>query len=317
MTRIRPFTTTMTRTMATKTLGVVIGRFQTPTLTPGHQQLIQSAIAQSDELLVLIGSAQTQNTKRNPLPADYRIDRMRGFIAGCGQKAVLVMGVDDHPDDRVWLARVHEVIGHIQEWTKCEHYSIFVSEDSGAEKFFNPSTVQKVFAHPSGHAADVRQMIGKKDSGEWSETFAQGVVWATQNRYPQVFPTVDVALIRPEDKKLLLGKKSGEPLWRFPGGFVDPKDDSFLSAAKRELKEEVGLVETSDWKQLGSLKIQDSRIKNETDQSIITTVFACYYVFGPVIASDDLQQVQWADWTIDPMELMPEHRPILAMLRGH
>jgi len=39
-------------------------------------------------------------------------------------------------------------------------------------------------------------------------------------------------------------------------------------------------------------------------------------VFGPVIATDDLAQVMWADWTLDSGLLMPEHRPLLAMLRG-
>ena len=67
---------------------------------------------------------------------------------------------------------------------------------------------------------------------------------------------------------------------------------------------------------IGSTKVQDWRTANEQDQSVITTLFSCLYVFGPVVATDDLAQLMWADWTLDSGLLMPEHRPLLAMLRG-
>jgi bifunctional NMN adenylyltransferase/nudix hydrolase len=68
-----------------------------------------------------------------------------------------------------------------------------------------------------------------------------GVVYAAYNRYPQAFPTVDVAVTRETDDgdlEILLAKKPGEKGYRLIGGFVSPTDNSLQAAARRELAEE-------------------------------------------------------------------------------
>jgi ADP-ribose pyrophosphatase len=45
---------------------------------------------------------------------------------------------------------------------------------------------------------------------------------------------------------------AGGTIWELPAGCIDPKDDSPLATARRELEEEAGLV-AGDWRELGSI----------------------------------------------------------------
>lgn len=63
--------------------------------------------------------------------------------------------------------------------------------------------------------------------------------------YPRPALTVDIILATFEKQsKVLLIKRNGEPFeghWALPGGFVE-EDETLADAARRELKEETGLV---------------------------------------------------------------------------
>lgn len=48
-------------------LGVVIGRFQVPELTPGHKNVLKEAIRNSDQVLVLVGTSRVITKKNLPI----------------------------------------------------------------------------------------------------------------------------------------------------------------------------------------------------------------------------------------------------------
>ena len=145
---------------------------------------------------------------------------------------------------------------------------------------------------------------------------------------PRVNATVDIVV--EWHLKLLLGRKPSDPegRWRFIGGFSDPKDESFMHAAWRELNEEtgnyfnnalIGLPGTplsSLLLNMGSVKIPDPRLEGTPD-SIITSVFFMSW-FGeeePVISgSDDLEAVKWFPHSEVAGLLVPQHRPIARIL---
>ncbi|MBN2981880.1 MULTISPECIES: adenylyltransferase/cytidyltransferase family protein [Cohnella] len=54
--------------------GFVLGRFQQ--LHIGHEQIIEMGIGVCERLLVLVGSAQLQGTRRNPFPAQLRVEML-------------------------------------------------------------------------------------------------------------------------------------------------------------------------------------------------------------------------------------------------
>lgn len=112
----------------------------------------------------------------------------------------------------------------------------------------------------------------------------------TSLRYPTVFATVDVVIER--DGKLLLGRKAHQEKFRFVGGFADPAlDNSYEDAAKREAKEETGLI-VAEVKYLGSTRIDDPRYRG-TEDCIITHLFLATEWEGEPIASDDIAELKW------------------------
>jgi bifunctional NMN adenylyltransferase/nudix hydrolase len=117
-------------------------------------------------------------------------------------------------------------------------------------------------------------------------------LYAYYNQYTKVYPTVDIALFRNNKAEILLGKKSTNNKWRFIGGFADPEDDSYEAAAKRELTEECGEMETGEMTYETSRKINDWRYRNEADK-IITLLFSCDYISGTPAAQDDIIDLDW------------------------
>ena len=142
-----------------------------------------------------------------------------------------------------------------------------------------------------------------------------GVVYAAYNRYPQAFPTVDVAVTRQADDgdlEVLLARKPGEKGYRLIGGFVSPTDDSLEAAARREVAEEAH-VEVSGLEYIGSYRVDDWRYRSEVDK-IMTTVFLARYMFGAIQPDDDIQELKWfhLDRKFDTNCLVASHKPLVA-----
>lgn len=125
------------------------------------------------------------------------------------------------------------------------------------------------------------------------------------NRYPTVFATVDVVIRKGE--KLLLGRKVHQSKFRFVGGFADPAlDNSYEDAAKREAKEETGIIVTGV-KYLGSARIDDPRYRGTPD-CIITHLFEAVEWSGEPVASDDIAELKWFDiMNLTQENFMDEH----------
>lgn len=138
--------------------------------------------------------------------------------------------------------------------------------------------------------------------------------------YPIAFHTVDIAIIKNENgkKMVLLGQKPNEvntDFWRFPGGFVDPTDDSAEESAKREVSEETNLdININDLIYVCSKKIDDPRYRSSVNK-IITTMYMCKYTGGTPKASDDLKGVQWFELNNTLYNsINPIHRQLLDLL---
>lgn len=88
-------------------LAVVIGRFQI--FHNGHKDLIDHALSIADRVLVIIGSAGEERSKRNPFDHWERAEMIRGVY---GDRATVVIGSqpDSLGDNETWVFEVEELI---------------------------------------------------------------------------------------------------------------------------------------------------------------------------------------------------------------
>jgi len=261
--------------------GVVVARFQVDTLHDGHQHLLRYVAERHENVVVVLGTNETKNTMENPL--DYETRRLAVQFMVWD-----VLPLADHPEDRVWSAQLDILLQH-NGYSRTDTVlyggpDSFLSHYSGTYK---AETIPHI-DHKSG--TEVRAEIGEMPRD--SQDFRAGVIYASQQRYPTVFTTVDIAA-RSETGKLLLVRKPGVEQWQLPGGFADPVSGSFEEDAVRELFEETGLTPRWQMRYAGSFNIDDWRYRNGPDK-IRTLLFQCEVEGEPEpVASDDVVEARW------------------------
>lgn len=144
-------------------------------------------------------------------------------------------------------------------------------------------------------------------------------------RFSKVFPTVDIAVIDIDNDKILFGRKPGQELFRFPGGFVEPTDNSLEHAAYRELTEEVlGLPKPQEEKDIqelllyiGSFLIDDPRYRDK-EEKIMTSLFIAAINGSSNLelsAGDDIEELKWIHGKdLKEEMIVEEHRPLIRQI---
>ena len=139
--------------------------------------------------------------------------------------------------------------------------------------------------------------------------------------FPTSFQAADNVVVWREAGKILLGKKKKEKGWRFPGGFMDPADESLEAGAARERQEECHVnMECSRPEYITSFRVPDPRYADSVDK-IMSAVFKSYYLWGTPKAGDDLAKVKWftKDYVRRNYKKMMEpcHHPLVELLVQH
>lgn len=150
----------------------------------------------------------------------------------------------------------------------------------------------------------------------FTKEWRRGAIWAAYNRYPTSYQAVDAAIFNEDKSKLLLVRKPGEVLFRFCGGFVDPKTPNLESNCRREVAEELHL-EVSDPIYIGSSNINDWRYRGEVD-GVMTTLFACTHIFGVPQPDDDICEARWFETAkLKPEDIMPAHHCLFELVKKY
>ncbi len=121
-------------------------------------------------------------------------------------------------------------------------------------------------------------------------------------------PTVDVVIVLPGDRAVLVRRKNPPPGWALPGGFVDA-GETVETAAVRESREETGLeVELTDLLYVYSDPRRDPR------QHTMSVVFLGR-ASGDPAAADDAADARAFAWDALPSPLAFDHAEILRDAR--
>lgn len=290
-----------------KEIAVIVGRFQTPYLHLGHKYLIRSALDRNDRVMVLIGCSPLPLSHRNPLDFETRALMIRKEFPD-----VIVARLDDCRSDDVWSQNLDEVI---ESYFPASQAVLYGSRDSFIPHYHGKHRLEELEPYcldgVQFSATNIRQEVSLMDSPE----FRSGVIYASRAPFATSYQVVDVAVINPATRMILLGHKlEDRTKYRFIGGFVDPKDSNLEHAARREVYEETGMIETGDYRYLGSTRIHDWRYRDSCDQ-VMSAFFKAIYVFGCPIATDDLDEVVW--FNLEELEklLIAEHLPLLGLLK--
>jgi len=293
------------------TTAAIIARFQTPFLHEGHKILIEEVLKTHSKLVIVLGISPVLGTTRNPFDYHTREKLIKETYPN-----VVVLPLHDDPSDVLWSQKLDTLL---TETFPYETFNLFGSRDSFIAFYHGKLNTVELPQHGDFNATALRKMYADKVGS--SEDFRAGILYASHNQYAKVFPTVDICVFSKDKSEVLLAQKPGSQLWRFPGGFSDPGDNSFEMAAKRELIEECGALETSNWIYEASYKIDDWRYKNERDK-IITSFFTCTLSNGKATAKDDIAHLDWIALKELPHlmrneQTSPEHAPLFQHIITH
>jgi bifunctional NMN adenylyltransferase/nudix hydrolase len=254
---------------------VLIGRFQP--LHNGHMALLQAALARSDQVVVVLGSAWQAPNPKNPFSWQERAQMLREALPPADAARLRCVPVRDYYNEPLWVQAVQQAVqscvpagasvaleGHYTDATsgylaRFPRWQLISLPRLGQ---FDATPLRDIYFGEAGVdfealAAQVppatlqflRQWattpVHAQMCKEWHMLARYRQAWAAAP-YPPVFVTVDALLrcrVPHEDQQrdhiLLIrrGHAPGQGLWALPGGFLEPRDTLWQSCL-RELREE-------------------------------------------------------------------------------
>jgi len=284
-------------------VGIIIARFQVPQLTEGHKNLIKQVNSECYKTIIILGLSPVKCTFRNPLDFEARKQMVLDEFPN-----VTVLYIKDTYSDSIWSNNLDGIIKDVTN--PSDNIVLYGSRDSFIKHYtgvFDCKEIeQKVFI--SG--TDIRKIVSRQVKA--SSNFRKGVIWATANKYKQCLPTVDACIWKKDGNviKVLLGKRSSEPLYRFPGGFVSA-GETYEDTVVREVQEETNLI-VENPKYLKSFVIDDWRYRGEMDK-ITSSLFMVEYKEGIPEPGDDMDgELRWFILDDNIMDnIIYEHKPLM------
>lgn len=299
--------------------GVVIGRFQP--FHNGHLDLINAAFAHSDQVIVVLGSARSARTTKNPWRAEEREEMIRASLRGEQLERLHIVHVRDYfNNDNLWISDVQGRVGEIVDDPE-EEICLFGHAKDESTSAYLRSFPQWQEEQPTGiartiNATEIRRRYFEEEP-DWSELIPEPVVaileafrksshfaglveehrylrdyrarWESAPYMP-TFVTTDVVVIK--SGHVLAVRRRAQPgkgLLALPGGFVKPTE-TLLKGAIRELKEETKIaLKPSELRE----RVADSKVFDYPYRSLRGRTITHAYLID--LGDGDLPAVKGAD----------------------
>lgn len=321
---------------------VFIGRFQP--FHQGHYYVIEQALKQAKQVIILIGSANTPRTIKNPFSFDERAWVISQSFDH--DKRLICLPIDDdlYNDDK-WLKSIQNAVYSIAGDTP-DHKIALIGHSKDASSYYLSLFPQWQFEQLPNFAGlsatPMRReyfLLGKLDKNlpkASSDFLVQFLVTdeyarlkndyhhiityrqAWQNApYPPVFVTADALVVQAGHVLVVeRGGDYGQGLLALAGGFLD-QGESLLECAIRELFEETGLlIDKTTLKASQTFDMPERSLRGRT----VTTVFH-FELFGTtlpqVMGGDDANQAFWLPLgQLDGKKMFEDHYSIIKKMLG-
>lgn len=293
------------------TIGVVIGRFQIDNLHTSHIELLKYAEQRHPRLIVFLGVRNSPPTATNPLPFDVRAHMVQGYVPNA-----IILPLDDCTSNEEWSQQIDNLIRATFGYGKA---SIYIGPNSNVKECYvgRHSVVYYTVTQAKDSATSVRKYIAEHPEYQ-SGDFRRGIIYAMQHLPHRTYHTVDICMYKEVDKRtdILLAKKPFQSQLRFVGGFVEP-NESFEMAARRELREETGMLAEGKMEYLGDFIIDDWRVKGQKGVNHRTVLFAAQYTHGLPKANDDISEIGWYPVNgLGEDSIVPEHKALFKAVQN-
>ena len=289
-------------------IGVIMARFQVSELHDAHKEMIKLVCDNHKKVIIFLGIARVQNTKRNPMDFATRKAMIQEVFP-----SVTILPQLGQRDDQVWSDNLDAQIALPFGFKKTLLYG---SRDSFIPHYKGVHTTTELTTTSIVSGTDSRDIDSKEILN--SKKFRAGIIYANYARRAVTYSTVDVCAYN-DKGEILMAKKPNENRWRFVGGFVDRTDNCDETAVRREFQEETGGSLTAEPRYILSHQVDDWRYQQEED-GIMTRLFLVPFGFGRLEANDDIEELNWVPISryTNPQriefEVMEEHQEMLAKL---
>ena len=330
---------------------VFIGRFQPFHL--GHRYVIEQALAQSKQVIVLIGSARVPRSTRNPFTVQERTQMILGAFAADQAKRIHCVALDDilYNDTR-WVHQVQQAVLSVTGMATGQKIGLIGHNKDSSSYYLslfphwpavNVSNFNQLSATPirDGYllgATPLNDFVPASTLtvlNQLSQTASyqklQEEAWFIDrykrqwelSPYPPTFVTVDAVVIQ-SGHILLVERQAmpGQGLYALPGGFINERETLF-DACVRELREETRL-KVPDPVIRGSLKAQKTYDDPYRSARGRTITQAFYFALKndpvglpKVKGGDDARRAFWIPLAnVQPEQMFEDHFAIITDLTG-
>jgi bifunctional NMN adenylyltransferase/nudix hydrolase len=330
---------------------MLIGRFQP--LHSAHLEIIKRCTALTDQLVVVVGSANQPRTYKNPFTFDERSRMIRAATAGLSMRVYVEPNIDTIYNDQAWAVRVQgihskyrclgtkdAIIGHKKDessfyldmFPQWEYINVEEIEPLSAvniRDLYFKSDVNMKFIKGVVPETTFEFLEQFRATPEYEQIIKEREFVANYKKqyaslpYPPIFSTADAVVI--QSGHVLMIKRRSEPgkgLWALPGGFVNANTDkSVEDAAIRELREETGIKVPAP---VLRGNIQRSKVFDAVDRSARgRTITHAFYIQLPdgelprVKGFDDAEKARWVPIAeVRSEECFEDHYEILQHFLG-